>query len=88
MLTRNTDRPAKQMAQRVAARNPEDEINRAFDLFDIQGNGTITLEDLSRVAVELNETIDAAELESMIDEFDMDGDGAISRQEFIEICLG
>jgi Ca2+-binding EF-hand superfamily protein len=76
------------MAQRVAARNPEDEINRAFDLFDIHGNGTITLEDLSRVALELNETIDAAELESMIDEFDMDGDGAISRQEFIEICLG
>lgn len=76
------------MAQRIAARNPQDEINRAFDLFDEGSKGRITLEDLTRVARELGENLQHEELVAMIDEFDMSGDHSISRQEFINICLG
>lgn len=76
------------MAQRIVSRDPQDEINRAFDLFDGDGKGSITLQDLERVAKELGEGLQHEELQAMIDEFDMNGDGAISREEFINICLG
>ncbi|KAF2116320.1 hypothetical protein BDV96DRAFT_545036 [Lophiotrema nucula] len=76
------------MAQRILSRNPTDEIIRAFDLFDEGGKGKITLQDLRRVARELGEGLQEDELVAMIEEFDMDGDNAISRDEFINICLG
>ena len=76
------------LAQRILTRNPEEEIQRAFDLFDEGGKGKITLQDLTRVARELGEGLSHDELVAMIEEFDMDGDNAISREEFINICLG
>jgi centrin-3 len=76
------------MAQRILARDPQEEIIRAFELFDEGGKGRITLQDLQRVARELGETLGNDELVAMIEEFDLDGDNAISREEFIGICLG
>lgn len=76
------------MAQRILSRNPQEEIIRAFELFDEGGKGKITLQDLTRVARELGEGLSHDELVAMIEEFDMDGDNAISRDEFINICLG
>ncbi|ORY14703.1 hypothetical protein BCR34DRAFT_225014 [Clohesyomyces aquaticus] len=76
------------MASRILSRDPTEEIVRAFDLFDEGGKGKITLQDLRRVARELGEGLQEDELVAMIEEFDMDADGAISREEFINICLG
>ncbi|KAF2866984.1 hypothetical protein BDV95DRAFT_528662 [Massariosphaeria phaeospora] len=76
------------MAQRIRSREPEDEILRAFELFDEGGKGLITLQDLQRVARELGEGLQHEEMLAMIEEFDMDGDNAISRDEFLSICLG
>ncbi|KAF2744619.1 EF-hand [Sporormia fimetaria CBS 119925] len=76
------------MAQRILSRDPTEEIIRAFELFDEGGKGRITLQDLRRVARELGEGLQEDELVAMIEEFDMDGDSAISREEFINICLG
>lgn len=76
------------MAQRILSRDPREEIVRAFELFDEGGKGNITLQDLTRVARELGEGLSHDELVAMIEEFDMDGDNAISRDEFINICLG
>ncbi|MCJ1404704.1 Calcium-binding component of the spindle pole body (SPB) half-bridge [Xylographa trunciseda] len=75
------------LAQRILARDPRDEILRAFDLFDEGGKGKIDLADLRRVARELGEGLGEEELAAMIDEFDLDGDGAIDREEFVGICL-
>jgi centrin-3 len=75
-------------ASRILARDPRDEILRAFDLFDAEGKGSINLQDLRRVARELGEGLQEEELVAMIEEFDLDGDGAISRDEFVGICLG
>ncbi len=75
------------MAQRILARDPREEILRAFELFDEGAKGKINLADLRRVARELGEGLEEEELSAMIDEFDLDGDGAISREEFLGICL-
>jgi hypothetical protein len=75
------------MAAKILARDPRDEINRAFDLFDVDAKGGISVEDLRRVARELNEGLQEEELTAMIDEFDLDGDGIISREEFLGICM-
>ena len=75
------------MAHRIANRDPREEILRAFDLFDEGGKGKIDLQDLRRVARELGEGLGEEELAAMIEEFDLDGDGAIDREEFLGICL-
>ncbi|KAI9887282.1 MAG: Calcium-binding component of the spindle pole body (SPB) half-bridge [Watsoniomyces obsoletus] len=75
------------MAARILARDPREEILRAFSLFDEGNKGTIRLDDLRRVARELGEGLEEDELVAMIDEFDLDGDGGINRDEFIAICL-
>ncbi len=75
------------MAARILARDPREEILRAFSLFDEGNKGTIRLDDLRRVARELGEGLEEDELVAMIEEFDLDGDGGINRDEFIAICL-
>ena len=75
------------MAQRILARDPREEILRAFELFDEGAKGKINLNDLRRVARELGEGLEEEELAAMIEEFDLDGDGAINREEFLGICL-
>ncbi|KAF7864273.1 uncharacterized protein EAF02_010241 [Botrytis sinoallii] len=72
----------------IAARDPRDEILRAFALFDTDDKGMITLEDLRRVAHELGEGLEEDELRAMIEEFDLEGKGGVGREEFIQICLG
>ena len=75
-------------AQRVLARDPREEIDRAFDLFDSEQKGVIDLEDLRRVARELGETgLEEDELRAMIDEFDPEGKGGVDREAFLSICL-
>jgi centrin-3 len=76
------------MASRIANRDPRTEILRAFDLFDADGKGSINFTDLRRVARELGEGLSDEELAAMIEEFDLDGDGAIGKEDFVNICLG
>lgn len=76
------------MATRILGRDPREEILRAFELFDEGSKGKISLQDLRRVARELGEGLQEEELVAMIEEFDLDGDGCIDREEFLGICLG
>ncbi len=64
--------------------NRED-ILKVFRLFDDYDSGSITLNDLVRVSRELGETMNQAELKEMIERADLDGDGVISPEEFINI---
>ena len=75
-------------AQKILDRDPVEEINRAFDLFDIDRKNYINMEDLRRVAGELGETgLEEDELNAMIEEFDLEGLGGVSRESFQSICL-
>ncbi|PWZ00921.1 putative CDC31-spindle pole body component, centrin [Testicularia cyperi] len=75
------------MSEKIAARDPMDEIRKAFALFDDDGSGKISLRNLKRVAKELGENLDDDELQAMIDEFDLDQDGEINEHEFIQIMM-
>ncbi|EEQ84915.1 hypothetical protein RJZ56_001265 [Blastomyces dermatitidis] len=75
-------------ARKILERDPREEILRAFELFDEGGKGFIDLEDLRRVARELGETgLEEEELRAMIEEFDLEGVGGVTREGFVGICL-
>jgi centrin-3 len=89
------------VSERILARDPMDEIRRAFHLFDDDNTGKISLRNLRRVAKEIGDRLEDDELyvpavstwinynpsnrQAMIDEFDLDQDGEINEQEFIAI---
>ena len=75
------------MAERISARDPREDIAKAFALFDEDGSGKITLTTLRRLAKELGETVTDTELEEMITEADQDGDGAVTLEDFVKIMM-
>ncbi|CAM9396585.1 unnamed protein product, partial [Sphacelaria rigidula] len=70
------------MQERYAKLDPEEEIVKAFNLFDTDGTGKITIKNLRRVSRDLGETLGERELQAMMDEFDHDLEGHISLDEF------
>lgn len=79
----------KEMSILFRKRDPAAEIVKAYKLFsadgEIDGEG-ITYDSLREVARDLGEDIEDSELRSMIDEFDLSGDGRITLDEFSRIC--
>ena len=73
------------MTEKYASRDPEEEIKKAFSLFDDDSTGKITIKNMKRVARELGENLSEEELQAMIDEFDKDADGEINEEEFLYI---
>jgi len=62
-LLRNSNADIREtVAERILARDPAEEIKRAFQLFDEEKTGRISLKNLKRVVRELNEHLDDDEL--------------------------
>jgi len=55
----------------------------AFDMFDQDGDGSITAVELESVLKKLGVGVTKAEAKMMLDDVDTDGDGSIDLQEFI-----
>ena len=67
--------------------SPEEqaELERAFGLFDKDGDGTITAKELGTVMRSLGQNPTEAELDDMIAEVDIDGSGEIEFDEFLKL---
>ena len=73
------------MAKRISDTNLEEDILEAFKVFDRDGNGFITAKELKLVMSNLGESLSEEEVEAMIIEVDMDGDGRINYAEFFNM---
>ena len=73
------------MTSRLAGSDTKEDIQKIFELFDDDKTGYISLQNLKRVAHELGENMDDAELLEMIERADFDHDGQISSEEFFTI---
>ena len=66
-------------------RNPEEEMRKAFKLFDVSNRKQIGFKELKRVASEMGQVVTDEELNEMIAEADRDGDGELAEEDFIRI---
>ncbi|XP_049794641.1 uncharacterized calcium-binding protein B0563.7-like [Schistocerca nitens] len=77
--------PAPPAAHRGVTRSQMKEFREAFRLFDKDGDGSITQDELGRVMRSLGQFAREEELQQMLHEVDIDGDGNVSFEEFVEI---
>ena len=75
------------MARKMRDADTEEELIEAFKVFDRDGNGLISGNELQHVMNSLGENISQDEVEEMIKEADLDGDGYINYEEFVRMIL-
>ena len=64
-----------------------DELKEAFSIFDKNGNGSISIEEVRCVMASLEENISEEELNSMIQQVDTNGDGLIDFEDFVQVMM-
>ncbi|KAH9849329.1 hypothetical protein C2E23DRAFT_839743 [Lenzites betulinus] len=75
------------MARKMRDTDSEEEIKEAFKVFDKDGNGYISAAELRHVMTNLGEKLSDSEVDEMIREADVDGDGQINYEEFVKMML-
>jgi len=73
------------MARKMKDTDSEEEIKEAFKVFDKDGNGFISAAELRHVMTNLGEKLSDNEVDEMIREADVDGDGQINYDEFVKV---
>ena len=61
------------------------EFREAFDMFDKDRDGSITAKELTNVMKSLNHQTSDLEIQEMINEVDIDGNGKIDFEEFVSL---
>lgn len=67
--------------------NAEEEMREAFQIFDSDGNGNISADELRQIMANLGEKMTQEEVEEMVKEADIDGDGQINYEEFVRMMF-
>ena len=65
----------------------EEELYEAFRIFDKDGTGFISSEDLQQVFTNLGEVVTQEEIDSMIQDGDIDGDGRINYRQLCKMFI-
>lgn len=73
------------MAGKVDSLVAEDEIREAFRVFDMDGNGFVSRDELRYAIMNLGEKLSDDECAYLVDEADIDGDGQINYEEFCQM---
>ncbi|XP_052071036.1 calmodulin-A-like isoform X1 [Mytilus californianus] len=72
------------MARKMKDTDSEEELREAFRVFDKDGNGFISAAELRHVMTNLGEKLTDEEVDEMIKEADLDGDGLVNYEDFME----
>ena len=75
------------MARKMKDSDSEEEILEAFKVFDKDGNGFISAAELRHIMTNLGEKLTDEEVDEMIREADVDGDGQINYEEFVKVSI-
>ena len=76
------------MARKMQDTDSEEEIvEAAFKVFDKDGNGFISAAELRHVMTNLGEKLTDEEVDEMIREADVDGDGQVNYDEFVKMMM-
>ena len=67
--------------------DPDEDLKEAFKVFDKDNNGFISQSELRLVMANLGEKLTDDEVEEMILEADIDGDGQVNYEEFVAIMV-
>ena len=79
------NRSIYEMAKKKFSEEERNQLKQAFALFDLDGNGFITNDELGTVLRKMGQEPTDEEIEQMIHEIDEDGDGTIDFDEFCEL---
>lgn len=69
------------------SRDIYEEIMQGFKMFDYESTGKISMEDLKQSARDAGVKFSKQELQEMMEEADLNGDGFVDKEEFIKIML-
>ena len=75
------------MARKMKDTDTEEELIEAFKVFDRDGNGFISAVELRHVMTNLGEKLTDEEVDEMIREADVDGDGQTNYEEFVKMVM-
>ncbi|XP_031840021.1 calmodulin-alpha isoform X1 [Nomia melanderi] len=73
------------MSKKMKGADGEDELREAFRVFDKNNDGMISSKELRHVMTNLGEKLSEEEVDDMIKEADLDGDGMVNYEEFVTI---
>ncbi|XKL65671.1 hypothetical protein PGB90_009091 [Kerria lacca] len=73
------------MSKKLKSTDKDHELHEAFRIFDRNGDGFITADELKHVMINLGENITDEEIADMITEADLNGDGRVDYAEFVTI---
>ena len=65
----------------------ERELAEAFKVFDREGNGYITSQELKHVMLKVADELTEEKVDAMIKQADVNGDGQIEYEEFIALLM-
>ena len=75
------------MTRKMKEPENEEEIIEAFKIFDKDGNGLISPDELLHVMLSLGDNINIEEVKELIKDADLDRDGYINYAEFVKLLL-
>lgn len=75
------------VAQKLKDTDNEEELREAFRVFDQEGNGRLSAAELRHCLTTLGDKMTEAEADELIREADIDNDGEIVYEEFINILM-
>ena len=76
------------MARRVKVIENIEEVKRAFRLFDVNGDGFVSKEEVGVVMINMGDKMTDGEIEILMEKADINKDGRMDYEEFVTMMAG